>query len=202
MIACLKMSDPVGLTMAGKIDVLLILGKGQKKHQDALMFWVCACAASSGGAACKTELRERWCSDLWFYEVRNLFAVSLQAWSWIFSNLLQWWTVISSLMIPVACFTMQHSLITWPGSTAWTGTFSLESMFLPSMETSMPQLCESKCTTDFYFEIKCWPAGQLHDMPFSSVTDDKNDFHIGLHADDVQSNIPPQQSVSRHPRFG
>ncbi|XP_069001426.1 bile salt-activated lipase-like [Embiotoca jacksoni] len=28
MIACLKMSDPVGLTMAGKIDVLLILGKG------------------------------------------------------------------------------------------------------------------------------------------------------------------------------
>ena len=30
MITCLKMSDPVGLTMAGKIDVLLILGKGQK----------------------------------------------------------------------------------------------------------------------------------------------------------------------------
>lgn len=28
MIACLKMSDPVGLTMAGKIDVMLILGKG------------------------------------------------------------------------------------------------------------------------------------------------------------------------------
>lgn len=28
MIACLKMTDPVGLTMAGKIDVLLILGKG------------------------------------------------------------------------------------------------------------------------------------------------------------------------------
>nr|XP_046242074.1 bile salt-activated lipase-like [Scatophagus argus] len=28
MISCLKMSDPVGLTMAGKIDVLLILGKG------------------------------------------------------------------------------------------------------------------------------------------------------------------------------
>ncbi|XP_051249666.1 bile salt-activated lipase-like [Dicentrarchus labrax] len=28
MITCLKMSDPVGLTMAGKIDVLLILGKG------------------------------------------------------------------------------------------------------------------------------------------------------------------------------
>lgn len=30
MIACLKMSDPVGLTMAGKIDVMLILGKGEK----------------------------------------------------------------------------------------------------------------------------------------------------------------------------
>ncbi|XP_045890759.1 bile salt-activated lipase-like isoform X1 [Micropterus dolomieu] len=28
MVACLKISDPVGLTMAGKIDVLLILGKG------------------------------------------------------------------------------------------------------------------------------------------------------------------------------
>ncbi|XP_068617053.1 bile salt-activated lipase-like [Brachionichthys hirsutus] len=28
MITCLKMSDPVGLTMAGKVDVLLILGKG------------------------------------------------------------------------------------------------------------------------------------------------------------------------------
>uniref|UniRef100_A0A3Q0RBN1 Carboxylic ester hydrolase n=1 Tax=Amphilophus citrinellus TaxID=61819 RepID=A0A3Q0RBN1_AMPCI len=28
MITCLKMSDPAGLTMAGKIDVLLILGKG------------------------------------------------------------------------------------------------------------------------------------------------------------------------------
>ncbi|CAJ1069563.1 bile salt-activated lipase-like [Xyrichtys novacula] len=28
MITCLKMSDPIGLTMAGKIDVLLILGKG------------------------------------------------------------------------------------------------------------------------------------------------------------------------------
>ncbi|XP_042337474.1 bile salt-activated lipase-like [Plectropomus leopardus] len=28
MLTCLKMSDPVGLTMAGKIDVLLILGKG------------------------------------------------------------------------------------------------------------------------------------------------------------------------------
>ncbi|TMS01371.1 bile salt-activated lipase-like [Larimichthys crocea] len=28
MVTCLKMSDPVGLTMAGKIDVLLILGKG------------------------------------------------------------------------------------------------------------------------------------------------------------------------------
>ncbi|XP_068167236.1 bile salt-activated lipase-like [Antennarius striatus] len=28
MIACLKMSDPVGLTMAGKVNVLLILGKG------------------------------------------------------------------------------------------------------------------------------------------------------------------------------
>ncbi|KAM6930374.1 bile salt-activated lipase-like [Xenentodon cancila] len=28
MIACLKMSDPVGLTMAGKIDIFLILGKG------------------------------------------------------------------------------------------------------------------------------------------------------------------------------
>ncbi|XP_061585608.1 bile salt-activated lipase-like [Cololabis saira] len=28
MIACLKMSDPVGLTMAGKIDILLLLGKG------------------------------------------------------------------------------------------------------------------------------------------------------------------------------
>ncbi|XP_028269869.1 bile salt-activated lipase-like isoform X2 [Parambassis ranga] len=28
MITCLKMTDPVGLTMAGKIDVLLILGKG------------------------------------------------------------------------------------------------------------------------------------------------------------------------------
>lgn len=30
MLACLKMSDPVGLTMAGKIDVLLLLGKGEK----------------------------------------------------------------------------------------------------------------------------------------------------------------------------
>lgn len=28
MLTCLKMSDPVGLTMAGKIDVMLILGKG------------------------------------------------------------------------------------------------------------------------------------------------------------------------------
>ncbi|KAM8760686.1 bile salt-activated lipase-like [Acanthopagrus schlegelii] len=28
MLTCLKMSDPIGLTMAGKIDVLLILGKG------------------------------------------------------------------------------------------------------------------------------------------------------------------------------
>uniref|UniRef100_A0A672G7T4 Carboxylic ester hydrolase n=1 Tax=Salarias fasciatus TaxID=181472 RepID=A0A672G7T4_SALFA len=28
MITCLKMSDPVGLTMAGKIDVLLLFGKG------------------------------------------------------------------------------------------------------------------------------------------------------------------------------
>lgn len=28
MISCLKMSDPVGLTMAGKIDILLMLGKG------------------------------------------------------------------------------------------------------------------------------------------------------------------------------
>ncbi|KAJ0068220.1 hypothetical protein NL108_017582, partial [Boleophthalmus pectinirostris] len=28
MITCLKMSDPVGLTMAGKIDVLLLLGRG------------------------------------------------------------------------------------------------------------------------------------------------------------------------------
>lgn len=28
MLTCLKMSDPVGLTMAGKIDVLLLLGKG------------------------------------------------------------------------------------------------------------------------------------------------------------------------------
>ncbi|KAM7415493.1 hypothetical protein PAMA_017819 [Pampus argenteus] len=28
MLTCLKMSDPVGLTMAGKVDVLLILGKG------------------------------------------------------------------------------------------------------------------------------------------------------------------------------
>nr|XP_020450864.1 bile salt-activated lipase-like isoform X1 [Monopterus albus] len=28
MITCLKMSDPVGLTLAGKIDVLLLLGKG------------------------------------------------------------------------------------------------------------------------------------------------------------------------------
>ncbi|KAK2838216.1 hypothetical protein Q5P01_015428 [Channa striata] len=28
MVTCLKMSDPVGLTMAGKIDVMLILGKG------------------------------------------------------------------------------------------------------------------------------------------------------------------------------
>lgn len=29
MLTCLKMSDPVGLTMAGKIDVLLLLGKGE-----------------------------------------------------------------------------------------------------------------------------------------------------------------------------
>uniref|UniRef100_A0A8C2YYN9 Carboxylic ester hydrolase n=1 Tax=Cyclopterus lumpus TaxID=8103 RepID=A0A8C2YYN9_CYCLU len=28
MLACLKLSDPVGLTMAGKIDVFLLLGKG------------------------------------------------------------------------------------------------------------------------------------------------------------------------------
>lgn len=30
MISCLKMSDPVGLTLAGKIDVFLILGKGER----------------------------------------------------------------------------------------------------------------------------------------------------------------------------
>jgi len=29
MLACLKLSDPVGLTMAGKIDVFLLLGKGK-----------------------------------------------------------------------------------------------------------------------------------------------------------------------------
>lgn len=29
MLTCLRMSDPVGLTLAGKIDVLLLLGKGQ-----------------------------------------------------------------------------------------------------------------------------------------------------------------------------
>lgn len=29
MLTCLKMSDPVGLTMAGKIDIMLILGKGE-----------------------------------------------------------------------------------------------------------------------------------------------------------------------------
>lgn len=31
MLTCLKMSDPSGLTMAGKIDVLLLLGKGQSR---------------------------------------------------------------------------------------------------------------------------------------------------------------------------
>lgn len=36
MIACLKMSDPVGLTMAGKIDILLILGKGQNTNMSEL----------------------------------------------------------------------------------------------------------------------------------------------------------------------
>lgn len=35
MLACLKMSDPVGLTMAGKIDVLLLLGKGQNRNDKA-----------------------------------------------------------------------------------------------------------------------------------------------------------------------
>ncbi|XP_019714255.1 bile salt-activated lipase-like [Hippocampus comes] len=28
MLTCLKMSDPVGLTMAGKIDILQLMGKG------------------------------------------------------------------------------------------------------------------------------------------------------------------------------
>lgn len=32
MLTCLKMSDPVGLTMAGKIDVLLLLGKGEESQ--------------------------------------------------------------------------------------------------------------------------------------------------------------------------
>ena len=34
MLECLKISDPVGLTLAGKIDVLLILGKGQTAGTD------------------------------------------------------------------------------------------------------------------------------------------------------------------------
>lgn len=37
MIACLKMSDPVGLTMAGKIDVMLILGKGENTDLDVFL---------------------------------------------------------------------------------------------------------------------------------------------------------------------
>lgn len=34
MLTCLRMSDPVGLTMAGKIDVLLILGKGDTPGEE------------------------------------------------------------------------------------------------------------------------------------------------------------------------
>lgn len=37
MIACLKMSDPVGLTMAGKIDVMLLLGKGENMDLDVFL---------------------------------------------------------------------------------------------------------------------------------------------------------------------
>lgn len=32
MLTCLKMSDPVGLTMAGKIDILLLLGNGEESR--------------------------------------------------------------------------------------------------------------------------------------------------------------------------
>lgn len=39
MLACLKMSDPVGLTMAGKIDVLLLLGKGQNRNDKVQEFF-------------------------------------------------------------------------------------------------------------------------------------------------------------------
>lgn len=43
MLTCLKMSDPRGLTMAGKLDLLLILGKGQSSSSVA--------SAPAGGAA-------------------------------------------------------------------------------------------------------------------------------------------------------
>lgn len=41
MLTCLKMSDPVGLTMAGKIDVMLLLGKGEESRLG------CICAGVS-----------------------------------------------------------------------------------------------------------------------------------------------------------
>lgn len=44
MLTCLKMSDPRGLTMAGKLDLLLILGKGQSSSSRVA-------SAPAGGAA-------------------------------------------------------------------------------------------------------------------------------------------------------
>lgn len=41
MLTCLKMSDPVGLTMAGKIDVLLLLGKGEEYQLGSICTGAC-----------------------------------------------------------------------------------------------------------------------------------------------------------------
>ena len=43
MLKCLKMADPVGLTKAGKIDVMLILGKGENTNPTAASLECTAC---------------------------------------------------------------------------------------------------------------------------------------------------------------
>lgn len=70
MLTCLKMTDPVGLTMAGKINVLNLLGKG-KEHRPsnpAPLLKTMQYVFNLGQKLLKTSKSCREQVDLWFHQ--------------------------------------------------------------------------------------------------------------------------------------
>lgn len=150
MIACLKMSDPVGLTMAGKIDVMLILGKGEKHRFRCVPVGVYPKEVNHNTNLCsllkKTPNQEK--PEQVLNITLQVMCVNhaipfLQVWSWIFLNCPRWSMEILSPMNPVGCSTTRLSSTTWLEPTAWTDTSLLELTFLPSTSEMTP-LCENQ----------------------------------------------------------